>query len=102
MIGTAAAAAAVLALSASAQQPDQSGVLAHAVYEEFKDLKWENVFADGPRLEPHAHAAGDAARNPFNDDPALRDQYSSASMTVITRMVTAGSVGSGEWYLRSR
>ena len=24
-------------------------------------------------------------------------QYSSASMTVITRTVTAGSVGSGEW-----
>jgi hypothetical protein len=26
-----------------------------------------------------------------------RGQYSSASMTVITRTVTAGSVGSGEW-----
>src|SRR5436190_1406024 len=32
----------------------------------------------------------------------LYRQYSSASMTVITRMVTAGSVGSGEWYLRSQ
>jgi hypothetical protein len=29
-------------------------------------------------------------------------QYSSASMTVITRTVTAGSVGSGERYFRFR
>ena len=29
-------------------------------------------------------------------------QYSSASMTVITRTVTAGSVGSGEWWFRLR
>jgi hypothetical protein len=31
-----------------------------------------------------------------------RDQYSSASMTVITRTVTAGSVGSGDRYFRFR
>jgi hypothetical protein len=30
----------------------------------------------------------------------LRRQYSSASMIVITRRVTAGSDGSGEWYVR--
>ena len=30
------------------------------------------------------------------------DQYSSASITVITRTVTAGSVGSGEWAFRLR
>jgi hypothetical protein len=30
------------------------------------------------------------------------DQYSSASITVITRTVTAGSVGSGEWELKLR
>jgi hypothetical protein len=29
-------------------------------------------------------------------------QYSSASITVITRTVTAGSVGSGEWWLKLR
>jgi hypothetical protein len=32
----------------------------------------------------------------------LRRQYSSASMTVITRTVTAGSVGSGDRYFRFR
>jgi hypothetical protein len=30
------------------------------------------------------------------------DQYSSASITVIRRTVTAGSVGSGEWELKLR
>jgi hypothetical protein len=30
----------------------------------------------------------------------LRRQYSSASMIVMTRRVTAGSAGSGEWYVR--
>jgi anti-sigma factor ChrR (cupin superfamily) len=39
----AAAPAAVLALSAFAQQPSQSGIPAHAVYQEFKNLKWEKT-----------------------------------------------------------
>ena len=29
-------------------------------------------------------------------------QYSSPNMTVITRVVTAGSAGSGEWYSMAR
>jgi len=38
-----------------------------------------------------------------SNDPAVYElmaQYSSANMMVITRSVTDGSVGSGEWYVR--
>ena len=39
-------------------------------------------------------------RRPGELKRRLRRQYSSASMIVITRRVTAGSDGSGEWYVR--
>ena len=35
-----------------------------------------------------------------NERGCLGAQYSSASMIVITRLVTDGSAGSGEWYVR--
>src|SRR5271163_1504502 len=38
----------------------------------------------------------------MKDGARARRQYSSASMTVITRTVTTGSVGSGERYFRFR
>jgi len=34
--------------------------------------------------------------------PLLARQYSLASMIVMTRRVTAGSAGSGEWYVKLR
>jgi hypothetical protein len=80
-------------------------------FEQQVDQGWLafNRFAE-PGLNPPERLEQEPRPAPFTDSRAgdwfghgwPRDQYSSASMIVMTRSVTEGSAGSGEWWVRVR
>jgi hypothetical protein len=66
----------------------------------------DGLLAKGGDAGGHDRHSTGRVLSKFVDDLGIDDtagrQYSSASMTVITRTVTTGSVGSGDRYFRFR
>jgi anti-sigma factor ChrR (cupin superfamily) len=103
----AAASAAVLTLSpvAFAQQQGQSGILPHAVYQEFKDLKWEKTNPElGARspevailhVDPNTQATHLLIRNPKNFVVPRHWHTANEAITVISGTFIMDHVGGGK------